>query len=91
MSQAVECFLTVESKRSGLHKDVVANYFQKLPSDTPNVVSASSGWMSRETEESSKELKKMQGEKRKKYCMQTPKQQLAIGKHAAKNANASTF
>ena len=33
----------------------------------------------------------MQGEKRKKYCMQTPKQQLEIGKHAAKNGNASTL
>ena len=25
MFKAVECFLTVESKKSGLHKDVVAN------------------------------------------------------------------
>ena len=70
---------------------LLLNYFQKLPPDTPNVVSASSGLMSRETEESSKELKKMQGEKRKKYCVRTPQQQLEIGEHAAKNRNASTL
>ena len=42
------------------------NYFQKLPPDTPNVASASSGLTSRETEVS-EELKKMQdkGEKGK--------------------------
>ena len=43
------------------------NYFQKLPPDTPTVASASSGLTSRETEDVSKELKKMQdkGEKGK--------------------------
>ena len=69
------------------------NYFQKLPPDTPNVASASSGLTSRETEEVSKELKKMQdkGKKRKKYCVWTPQQRLEIGEHAAKNGNASTL
>ena len=69
------------------------NYFQKLPPDTPNVASASSGLTSRETEEVSKELKKMQdkGKKRKRYCVWTPQQRLAIGEHAAKNGNASTL
>ena len=63
------------------------NYFQKLPPDTPNVASASSGLTSQETEEVSKELKKIQdkGKKRKKYCVWTPQQRLEIGKHAAKN------
>ena len=36
------------------------NYFQKLPPDTPNVASASSGLTSQETEQVCKELKKMQ-------------------------------
>ena len=69
------------------------NYFQKLPPDTPNVASASSGLTSRETEEVSKELKrcKIQGKKGKKYCVLTSKQRLEIGEHAAKNGNASTF
>ena len=68
------------------------NYFQKLPPDTPNVASASSGLTSRETEVS-KELKKMQdkGKKRKKHCLWTPQQRLEIGEHAAKNGNASTL
>ena len=44
---------------------LLLKYFQKLPPDTPNVASASSGLTSRETEEVSKELKKMQ-EKGKK-------------------------
>ena len=69
------------------------NYFQMLPSDTPNSASASSGLTSPETEEVSKELKKMQEKrkKRKKYCVWTPQQRLEIGKHAAKNGNASTI
>ena len=71
-----------------MHKDVVANYFQKLPPDTPNVASASSGLTSRETEEVSKELKK---EKRKKYCVWTPQQRLEIDEHAAKNGNVNTL
>ena len=56
------------------------NYFQKLPPDTPNVASASSGLTSRETEEVSKELKKMQdkGEKKEKFCVWTPQQRLEI-------------
>ena len=37
------------------------NYFHKVPPDTPNVASASSRLTSRETEEVSKELKKMLG------------------------------
>ena len=56
------------------------NYFQKLPPDTPKVASASSGLTSRETEEVSKELKKMQdkGEKKEKFCVWTPQQRLEI-------------
>ena len=67
MFQAVECVLTVESKRSGLHKDVVAKLLSEA-STTPSVASASSGLASREIEEISKELKKMQdkGEKKEK-------------------------
>ena len=62
------------------------NYFQKLPPDTPNVASAFSGLTSQETEDVSKELKKMQNKekKRNKYCMWKPQQWLEIGKHAAK-------
>ena len=41
------------------------NYFQKLSPDTPKVASASSGLTSRETEEVSKELKKMQDKGKK--------------------------
>ena len=69
------------------------NYFQKLPPDTLNVESASSGLTSRETEEVSKELKKVQGKgkKRKNYCVWTTQQRLEIGEHAAKSGNASTL
>ena len=69
------------------------NYFQKLLPDTPNVASVSSELTSRETEEVSKELKKMQDkwEKRKKYCVWIPQQRLKIGEHAEKNGNASTL
>ena len=61
-------------------------YCQKLPPDTPNVASVSSGLMSQETEEISKELKKMheKGKETKKYCLWTLHQQLEISKHAAK-------
>ena len=45
---------------------LLLNYFQKLPPDTPNIVSASSGLTSRETEEVSKELKKIQDKGKKK-------------------------
>ena len=51
---------------------LLLKYFQKLPPDTPNVASASSGLTSRETEQVSKELKKMQGKgKKRKKCMDT--------------------
>ena len=42
------------------------NHFEKLPPDTPNAASASSGTKSRETEEVSKELKKMQDKGKKR-------------------------
>ena len=69
------------------------NYFQKLPPNTPNVASASSGLTSRETEEVSKELKKMQDKEKKKekVLRVDTTTALEIGEHAAKNGNASTL
>lgn len=70
------------------------NYFQKLPTDAARVItSVSSELTGQETEEVSKELKKVQdkGRKKKKYCVWTPQQRLEIGEHAAKNGNASTL
>ena len=69
------------------------NYFQKLPRDIANVPLVSSELTSRETEEVSKELKKVQdkGKKRKKYSIWIPQQRLEIGEHATKKGNASTL
>ena len=78
--------LTVESERTGLHKDVVAKLLAEAFNRYSNAASASSAMKSRETEEVSKDLKKMQdkGKKGKKYCMWTPQQRLEIGERAAK-------
>ena len=48
-----------------MHKDVVAKLLSEA-STTPNVASASSGLTSREIQEVSKELKKMQDKEKKK-------------------------
>ena len=80
-------------REEGYIRMSLLNYFQKLPPDTPNVASAFSGLTSQETEDVSKDLKKMQDKekKRNKYCMWKPQQWLEIGKHAAKTGNVSTL
>ena len=66
------------------------NYFQKLPPDTS--ASACSGLTSGETEKVSKELKKMQDKGKKEKVLHVDTTTTArIGKHAAKNGNASTL